>query len=62
MENLGCRDGIGWEVENQKFHLGFNPIFAQGGYVNFFKGLPILSTRHHLGFIIDSQCFQTDDV
>lgn len=47
--------------KNQKFHLGFNPIFAQGGYVNFFKGLPILSTRHHLGFIIDSQCFQTDD-
>ena len=47
--------------KNQKFHLAFNPIFAQGGYVNFFKGLPILSTRHHLGFIIDSQCFQTDD-
>lgn len=47
--------------KNQKFHLGFNPIFAQGGYVNFFKGLPILSTRYHLGFIIDSQCFQTDD-
>jgi hypothetical protein len=47
--------------KNQKFHLAFNPIFAQTGYVNFFKGLPILSTRHHLGFIIDSQCFQTDD-
>lgn len=47
--------------KNQKFHLAFNPIFAQDGYVNFFKGLPILSTRHHLGFIIDSQCFQTDD-
>ena len=47
--------------KKQKFHLAFNPIFAQGGYVNFFKGLPILSTRHHLGFIIDSQCFQTDD-
>lgn len=47
--------------KSQKFHLGFNPIFAQGGYVNFFKGLPILSTRYHLGFIIDSQCFQTDD-
>ena len=47
--------------KNQKFHIAFNPIFAQGGYVNFFKGLPILSTRHHLGFIIDSQCFQTDD-
>ena len=47
--------------KNQKFHLAFNPIFAQGGYVNFFKGLPILTTRHHLGFIIDSQCFQTDD-
>lgn len=45
----------------QKFHVAFNPVFAQGGYVNFFKGLPILSTRHHLGFIIDSQCFQTDD-
>ena len=47
--------------KTQKFHVAFNPIFAQGGYVNFFKGLPILSTRHHLGFIIDSQCFQTDD-
>lgn len=45
----------------QKFHIAFNPIFAQDGYVNFFKGMPILSTRHHLGFIIDSQCFQTDD-
>lgn len=21
MENLGCREGIGWEVENQKFIL-----------------------------------------
>ncbi len=56
---------VSWQKKigkkNQKFHLGFNPIFAQGGYVNFFKGLPILSTRHHLGFIIDSQCFQTDD-
>lgn len=47
--------------KNQKFHVAFNPVFAQDGYVNFFKGLPILSTRHHLGFIIDSQCFQTDD-
>ena len=47
--------------KNQKFHLAFNPIFAQDGYVNFFKGLPILTTRHHLGFIIDSQLFQTDD-
>ena len=47
--------------KNQKFHLAFNPIFAQDGYVNIFKGLPILSTRYHLGFIIDSQCFQTDD-
>ena len=47
--------------KNQKFHVAFNPVFAQEGYVNFFKGLPILSTRHHLGFIIDSQCFQTDD-
>lgn len=44
-----------------KFHLAFNPIFAKEGYVNFFKGLPILSTQYHLGFIIDSQCFQTDD-
>lgn len=47
--------------KNQTFHVAFNAVFAQGGYVNFFKGLPILSTRHHLGFIIDSQCFQTDD-
>ena len=47
--------------KKQKFHIAFNPVFAQDGYVNFFKGLPILSTRYHLGFIIDSQCFQTDD-
>ena len=56
---------VKWEKKQgsktYKYHLAFNPIFAQEGYVNIFKGLPILSTKHHLGFIIDSQCFQTDD-
>ena len=56
---------IKWEKKQgsktYKYHLAFNPKFAQEGYVNIFKGLPILSTKHHLGFIIDSQCFQTDD-
>ena len=56
---------IKWEkkrgTKTYKYHLAFNPKFAQEGYVNVFKGLPILSTKHHLGFIIDSQCFQTDD-
>ena len=56
---------IRWEkkqgAKTYKYHLAFNPKFAQEGFVNIFKGLPILSTKHHLGFIIDSQCFQTDD-
>lgn len=43
------------------YHFAFNPIFAEKGYVNFFKGLPILQTKYNLGFIVDSQIFEVDD-
>ena len=56
---------VRWEkrqgAKTYKYHVAFNPKFAQEGYVNIFKGLPILSTKHNLGFVVDSQCFQTDD-
>ncbi len=43
------------------YHFAFNPTFAEKGYVNFFKGLPILQTKFNLGFIVDSQVFEVDD-
>lgn len=51
------------EIENKtvSYHFAFNPIFAEDGYVNFFKGLPILQAKYNLGFIIDSQAFQLDN-
>ncbi len=56
---------VRWEkrqgAKTYKYHVAFNPKFAQEGYVNIFKGLPILSTKYNVGFVVDSQCFQTDD-
>lgn len=49
------------EGETIRYHFAFNPIFAEDGYVNFFKGLPILQAKYNLGFIIDSQAFQLDN-
>lgn len=46
--------------EEYNFHFAFHPDFADDNCVNFFKALPILQTRYHLGFIIDSQDFDTD--
>lgn len=46
--------------EDFDFHFAFHPIFAQDNCVNFFKALPILDTKYHLGFIIDSQDWETD--
>ncbi|MBQ8272666.1 MAG: hypothetical protein IJZ09_06650 [Tidjanibacter sp.] len=44
-----------------EYQFAFNPIFANEGYVNFFKGLPILETKYGLGFIVDSQQFDVDN-
>lgn len=54
---------IEYNIDGRTFnyHFAFNPIFAEKGYVNFFKGLPILQTKFNLGFIIDSQIFDVDD-
>lgn len=46
--------------EDFDFHFAFHPVFAQDNCVNFFKALPILETKYHLGFIVDSQDFETD--
>lgn len=47
--------------EQFEYQFAFNPIFANEGYVNFFKGLPILETKYGLGFIVDSQQFDVDN-
>ena len=54
---------IEYDIDGRTFnyHFAFNPVFAEKGYVNFFKGLPILQTKYNLGFIIDSQIFDVDD-
>lgn len=54
---------IEYDIDGRTFnyHFAFNPVFAEKGYVNFFKGLPILQTKYNLGFIIDSQVFDVDD-
>ena len=49
------------EGETLKYHFAFNPVFAEEGYVNLFKGLPILEAKYNLGFIIDSQSFELDN-
>lgn len=47
--------------EQFEYQFAFNPVFANEGYVNFFKGLPILETKYGLGFIVDSQQFDVDN-
>ncbi len=49
------------EGETLKYHFAFNPVFAGDGYVNLFKGLPILEAKYNLGFIVDSQSFELDN-
>jgi hypothetical protein len=49
------------EEEVFQYQFAFNPVFANEGYVNFFKGLPILEAKYGLGFIIDSQKFDDDN-
>lgn len=43
------------------YNFAFNSDFAkENEFVNFFKGLPIVETKLHLGFILDSQSFELD--
>lgn len=43
------------------YNFAFNSDFAkESEFVNFFKGLPIVETKMHLGFILDSQNFELD--
>lgn len=48
------------EGDTLKYHFAFNPVFAGEGFVNLFKGLPILAAKYNLGFIVDSQSFEVD--
>lgn len=50
------RDG-----HNFHYQFAFNPVFAGEGYVNFFNYLPIVESRHHLGFIVNSPDFSIDN-
>lgn len=54
---------VEFEVANTKYHyqFAFNPIFANEGYVNFFKYLPIVDSKLHLGFIVNSHNFALDN-
>ena len=54
---------VKFELADTKYHyqFAFNPIFANEGYVNFFKYLPIVDSKLHLGFIVDSQNFALDN-
>lgn len=51
------------ELKGRKtyYNFAFNSDFAkENEFVNFFKGLPIVETKLHLGFILDSQSFELD--
>lgn len=54
---------VEFEVANTQYHyqFAFNPIFANEGYVNFFKYLPIVDSKLHLGFIVNSHNFALDN-
>lgn len=53
---------VEFNVEENPFyyHFAFNPVFARNGFVNLFKGLPVIEAKLGLGFIIDSQKFDVD--
>ena len=54
---------VEFEVADTQYHyqFAFNPVFANEGYVNFFKYLPIVDSKLHLGFIVNSQNFALDN-
>lgn len=43
------------------YQFAFNPVFANEGYVNFFKYLPIVESKLGLGFIVNSNNFDLDN-
>lgn len=66
-EDISYDDGENMVVEfdvadtHYNYQFVFNPTFANEGYVNFFQYLPIVDTKLHLGFIVNSRNFSIDE-
>lgn len=50
-----------YSIDKKDYTVSFNPSFSKSDFVNFYKGLPIISTKYRLGFAINSSRFETDD-
>lgn len=68
ISNIKCADvevtiksKDGNDEDDKCYHFLFGEEFAKPGMVNLYKGLPIMSAKYSLGFIVDSQSLEVDN-